>query len=88
MTRFYRGALRLLPKDVRERHGAEMTAVFDQQVDEARRRGGTGALPCLFARELAALARFAWRELQESTSGGDRPESRIALISVIPAKSS
>jgi putative ABC transport system permease protein len=62
MTRFYRAALRVLPREVRDRHGAEMAAVFDQQVGEAGRSGRRAAVPRLLVKELAALVRFAWRE--------------------------
>lgn len=62
MSALYRAALWLLPRDVRERHGGEMAVVFDQQIREAGRRGGTRAVIRILVMELGALARFAWRE--------------------------
>ncbi len=62
MTRFYRAALRLLPAGVRERHGAQMAAVFDDLIGEAMRRGGRRRAARVTAREVAALAWFAWCE--------------------------
>jgi putative ABC transport system permease protein len=62
MNRIYRAALRLLPDEVRERHGEQMAAVFADLAREARRRRGARALASLTLAELAALVRFAWCE--------------------------
>jgi len=60
MTRLYRVALRLLPRQTRERHGDQMATVFEDQVRDTRRRRGRLATCRLLIRELAALLRFAW----------------------------
>ncbi len=62
MTRLYRTALRLLPRETRERHGDQMAEVFEEIAREARRRGRPGAVARVAAAELGALVRFAWRE--------------------------
>jgi len=63
-SRLYRLALRVLPRDVRKRHGAPMAAVFDELLREARQRGGARAMARASATELMALLPFAagaWR---------------------------
>ncbi len=62
MNTLYRAALRVLPADVRERHGAQMCVVFAELVREARRRAGPRGVLHVSLRELAALAWFAWCE--------------------------
>ncbi len=62
MTRLYRLALRLLPADVRERHGGQMERVFAALLRDARDRRGWPGLLHSAARELVALVWFAWCE--------------------------
>jgi putative ABC transport system permease protein len=62
MTALYRAALRLLPEDVRERHGDQMTAVFADLVRDVRRRRGFRGVCRLAIAELTALVWFAWCE--------------------------
>ena len=66
MTGFYRTALRLLPADVRERHGDQMVAVFADLVGDARRRGGPLRVLRVSLAELMALVWFAWCERRGS----------------------
>lgn len=68
MSSVYRAALLFLPRGVRDRHGGEMAVVFDQQIREARRRGGLRAVARVLVVELAALVRFAWRERRSAPS--------------------
>lgn len=58
-SQLYRLGLRLLPRDVRARHGEPMSAVFDDLTREARRRGGLRAVAGVAAAELVELGRFA-----------------------------
>jgi len=60
MTTLYRAALRLLPDDVRQRHGTQMADVFDDIARDARRRRGFTGVVRITCSELAALAWFAW----------------------------
>jgi putative ABC transport system permease protein len=62
MTWLYRTALRLLPRDVREQHGDQMSAVFAQVVRDAERRRGRRGIYRAVAFEIAALVWFAWCE--------------------------
>jgi putative ABC transport system permease protein len=62
MTRLYRAALRVLPSDVRDRHGAQMVAVYADLLRDARIRRGWRGVIALTLAEVAALAVFAWRE--------------------------
>jgi predicted permease len=58
-VRFFSAALRILPRDVRDRHGASMLEVFESLHREARaERGWHGALIVTLA-ELPGLVRFA-----------------------------
>jgi putative ABC transport system permease protein len=68
MTRFYRMALRLLPRLTRAQHGEQMAAVFDDQVGDTRRRRGRLATVRLLAIELWALLRFAWCDRRGATT--------------------
>ena len=43
MTRGYRALLKLAPRALRERHGREMEALFDERLAAARRQGFTTA---------------------------------------------
>ncbi len=60
MTRIYRVALRILPREVRRRHGGEMAGVFKQLLHDRRRRAGSMAVVRAILAELIALAWFAW----------------------------
>ena len=60
MKALYRHALRLLPRHVREMHGAEMAAVFEQMLRDAHVRHGRLAVYRVALREAIALCRFAW----------------------------
>ncbi|HUE86155.1 MAG TPA: ABC transporter permease [Vicinamibacterales bacterium] len=60
MRRFYRLALHVLPRAVREAHGSEMAAVFEQLLHDRRRRGGQAAAWRASLSELVALFWFAW----------------------------
>ena len=70
--RLHAAAQRLLPAATRARLGAQLTDVFDQQLDEARRLGGRLAVARLTARELTALLRFAWRERRDAPRAAAR----------------
>ncbi|HYU80473.1 MAG TPA: ABC transporter permease [Vicinamibacterales bacterium] len=72
MSTLYRAALNLLPRPVRERHGEQMMAVFDDLVRDARRRRGNRGAARLVLWEFAALLRFAWCEYR-----GAPPPRRI-----------
>jgi putative ABC transport system permease protein len=72
VTRLYFVALRLLPRDVRDVHGAEMAAVFEQLLRERRRRDGVTGVVRAATFELCALLRFAW-----CARRGTRPPPRI-----------
>jgi putative ABC transport system permease protein len=56
----YRLALRVLPRAVRDGHGDEMVAVFEQLLRDRRRQGGWRAAWRLSLFEFTALVRFAW----------------------------
>lgn len=72
MTRLYALALFLLPRDVRDAHGAEMVAVFAQLLGEQRRRNGLSGVVRAATYEGIALLGFAW-----CTRRGTRPPPRI-----------
>jgi putative ABC transport system permease protein len=59
VKRFYTLALRVLPRDIREAHGDEMAAVFEQLLHDRRRRGGRAAVWRATWVELLALLWFA-----------------------------
>jgi putative ABC transport system permease protein len=83
MTALYRVALRLLPVEVRDRHGDQMAAVFADLVHEARRRRGVRGVLRLTAAELAALVRFAWCERRGRPSP-PRIDERLLTWSIEP----
>jgi putative ABC transport system permease protein len=60
MTALYRAALRLLPEDVRDRHGTQMAAVFADLVRDAQARRGVKGVVRVTVAEIAALVWFAW----------------------------
>jgi putative ABC transport system permease protein len=60
--RLHGAALHLLPRATRARVGAQLAGVFGEQVRDAARRDGRGAVLRIAVRELTALIRFAWME--------------------------
>lgn len=76
MMRIYRLALFLLPRAVRERHGAEMAAVFEQLIVEERQKGRRAAARAA-QRELASLLCFAWHARRGRLPRAHRDESRL-----------
>jgi len=85
MIKLYRAALRLLPRETRERHGDQMAQVFEEIVREARRRLRPGAVARVTAAELAALLRFAWRE-RRGVSPPARTNERFVSSSLSPER--
>jgi predicted permease len=69
---FYRALLRLLPRDRRRRHGAEMAVVFDDLAAEARRADSRRAVAALWTAETIGLLRFSWREWTSRVGRGVR----------------
>jgi len=57
--RVYRRLLRLYPVQFRREYADEMTRLFDEQVRDARRAGGTGAVMNLWIRAVADLVATA-----------------------------
>ena len=60
--RLYSALLHLLPRDRRDRYGAEMSATFADLITGTRRDRGILATGWLWMKEAAGLARFGWRE--------------------------
>jgi putative ABC transport system permease protein len=60
VRRLYALALAVLPRAVRDAHGEEMAAVFEQLRHDRRRHGGWTAVWRASVFELMALLRFAW----------------------------
>ena len=58
-TRFYRALLRLLPFDFRSDYGPEMETVFQEQHQEAGRRGGAAGVLKLWWETIAGIFRTA-----------------------------
>ena len=58
MNRGYRALLACVPRDLRERHGAEMEALFEERLAAARRRG---VLPAAATWLRAAIDVVRWR---------------------------
>jgi putative ABC transport system permease protein len=61
MRSLYRAVVQWLPPETRQRHGAQLQLVFDEQLRDAAARGRLAAVRVAW-RELASLLRFVWRE--------------------------
>ncbi|MGD9905109.1 MAG: ABC transporter permease [Vicinamibacterales bacterium] len=75
--RLHRVTLRLLPAATRGRLGEDLAAVFAAQLDDARRVGRWAAVR-LTARELTALAGFAWTAHREAARRRRVDDDRLA----------
>jgi putative ABC transport system permease protein len=73
---FYRLLLHLLPRDRRDRYGADMAAVFADQ-RRAARKSGILRVTVLWMKEVGGLTRFSLRERLSRARSGKRSSSRF-----------
>ncbi len=71
LTTLYALSLRLLPKEIRRRWAAEMTAMFTERLREASAYGGAPALLTAGSRELGSIAFAAFQSRVGQASGRD-----------------
>jgi len=76
----YRAALRALPAELRAAHGAEMEALFNEELDEARARGRAAYVAACAAAILDIAARAPYEHLRLRRDGPREQRMRSFII--------